>query len=224
MNSSWLEEIKAVTHKEWLSDSRNITGFQTMVMFGVTTVFALAFAAFGKSLEGQVGAGLLWVGLLFNGISAVSKSLLNEEEQGTADLLRMWSRPHAVFWGKALYASLQMVVMALLLSTLFLVLTGLTIKLPLIFLLSLLGGSVALAGVVTLCSALISRGAQRGSLVGIVSLPILLPLIALGVSAGRASLGEGFGNGWVSCGGTWAYAVLLFAIGPHLFAFVWDQR
>jgi heme exporter protein B len=224
MQSNWTKEILAIFRKELTSEIRSLSDSYSALILGVATVFSLAFSSYGKVLDPHVAAGLLWTGLISTGIGGLSRGVLREEELGTGDLLRLWARPHAVFWGKALFNCAMMLLTAVLLSTLFLFLTEVTVTRPLIFAGSLLGGAVALAGVVTFCSALIARGSNRATLAGVVSIPILLPLIALGVGAGRASLGETIGNGAVSLMGTWAYAIAVFALAPHIFAFVWEQK
>src|SRR5205807_3271510 len=127
LNSSWQVEIGAVFRKEWLNELRTRAGFISSLLFSVVAVVATALATFGKTPEPTVAAGLLWVTLLFSSILALPRSFIAEEETGTGNLLRLIARPHAVFWGKALFNLLQMLVTAALLSTLFLMLTGLPV-------------------------------------------------------------------------------------------------
>ncbi len=224
MNSSWRAEILAMLRKEWLSEQRSRSAAMTVGLLSVATVVALAFATYGFKLQGSIGAGLLWVGLLFAAIASLPRSFLSEEETGTADLLRQWARPHAVFWGKALFNLGQMLATALLLSTLFLVLTSLVVTAWPLYLVSLLFGAAALAGAVTLCAALVARAANRAALVGAISVPLLLPLIALGVGAVRVALGDGSAEGgWAACVGLGFYGMAIGAFGPYLFAAIWKS-
>lgn len=224
MNSSWGVELGAVFRKELLSESRSRSGFLTALLFSVVAVVAVAFAGYGQRLGGSLGAGLLWVILLFSSVASLPRAFLVEEEQGTADMLRLLARPHAVFWGKALFNLLQMILTAFVLSLLFLMLTGLEVRFPLMYIAGLLGGSVALSGAVTLCGALVAQAANRAALVGAIALPLLLPLIALGVGATRVALGEGMpAAGWQTTAGLASYAVAVLAGGPHLFAAVWKS-
>jgi heme exporter protein B len=188
------------------------------------TVFTLAFAFYGRELTSEAASGMLWAALLFAGVGTLTRAFVAEEEQGTGDLLRMWARPHAVYWGKVTFAFLQMSGTAGLVALLFLVLTGVGVSNYAMLLLTLLGGSAALAGMVTLVSALISRGNNRGTLAGVVALPLLIPLVALGVTAGRSALdGLAPTAGWSSCAGVWLYTLLVLATAPYQFAAVWSE-
>lgn len=223
MNSSWVSETVAVVHKELLAEMRNRSASFTALMLSLSTVFTMAFAFFGRTLTGDGGAGLLWTALLFAGVGTLARAFVAEEEQGTGDLLRMWARPHSVFWGKAIFAFLQMSVTAAMVSTLFLMLTGLPVTNLTVLILSLGGGAAALAATITFSSALISKGANRGTLAGVIALPLLVPLVALGVTAGRAAFGDNIQHGWEATIGIWMYALVVLMIAPHLFAALWRE-
>lgn len=222
MSSSWPAEILAVITKEVRTELRSRSGLMTAGLFSIVTVVAIAFASFGFVLDGSLGAGLLWVALLFSSVVGLPRTFTIEEEQGTGDLLRMWARPHAVFWGKALYNLGQAIATALILSLLFLVLTNLKVTDVWLYAGSLLAGCSALAASVTLCGALVAQASNRAILAGAVSLPMLLPLIALGIGSLKAALGSGsLESGLQAAFGLAMYAAAGFAIGPYLFAAVW---
>jgi heme exporter protein B len=224
MSSSWRAEIAAVLVKELRSESRSRSALMTVGLFGVVSVVALALATFGRTITPGVAAGLLWVALLFSAIIALPRAFVAEEEQGTGDLLRLVARPHAIFWGKALYNLLQMLLAALLLSVLFFTLTGVEVSAAGLYAVCLLSGSAALAGAVTLSGALVAQAANRSALVGAIALPLLLPLMFLavqGLSAAIEGPGPMYGAGVQAAVGLAGYAVVAFAVSPYLFAAVW---
>lgn len=201
---------------------RSRSGMLTAGLFSVVAVVAIAFASFGLKLEGALGAGMLWVALLFSAVVGLPRTFTIEEEQRTGDLLRLWARPHAVFWGKALFNLVQTLATAVVLSVLFLVLTNLAVRNVPLYVGALFAGCCALAGSVTLCGALVAQASNRTILAAAISLPMLLPLIALGVGSLKAALGSGSeAGGLQATSGLALYAVATFAIGPHLFAAVW---
>lgn len=221
---SWSREIKAVFRKELQSEVRSKSGLMTAGLFGFVTVVAIALSSFGMSLKGTLAAGLMWVALLFAASLALPRTFLVEEEQRTGDLLRMWARPHSVFWGKCLFNLAQMVITGLLLSTLFFVMIERPIEVPWLYLMSLVGGTAALSGAVTLCGALVAQASNRSAMAAAISVPLLLPLVALGVSAMRASLGDGsLKSGLLAAEGLLGYAAVTLALGPYLFAAVWKS-
>jgi heme exporter protein B len=225
MNSAWSREVRAILLKEWRSERRNSSATVTALMLSGATVFTLAFAFFGRKLTAEATAGMLWAALLLAGVSTLMRSLVAEDELGTGDLLRLWARPHAVYWGKACFAFLHMVVTAAVATLLFLMLTGTGAARPLLLVLVLIGGSLALAGTITLVSAIISRADNRGTLGGVVALPMLVPLVALGVNATRAALDSGAlaSSGWTSCLGLYLYTLAVLALAPYQFASIWGE-
>ncbi len=225
MNSNWQTEIKAVFLKEWRTEMRSLSGILTSLLFSVVTVYAIGFAALSTKLHGTVIAGMLWVALLFSASSSLTRSFLVEEEQGTADLLRLVARPHAVFWGKALFNIFQNLVTSVILSVLYLGFTAATVTMPWLFVVSLVAGCLSLTGAVTLCGAIAAQAANRSMLSAAISVPLLLPLVALGVSGMRISLGDGSwaSGGMASVVGLIGYATATLATGPYIFAAVWKS-
>lgn len=224
MNSSWRDEIAAVFAKELRTELRSQSGLLTAGLFGVATVVAVAFGTLGTRLTGGLAAGLLWVALLFAATLALPRTFLAEEEAGTADLLRLYGRPHAVFWGKALFNLVQMTAFTMAFSAIFLVLLDVRLVHPGLYALGVFGGGAALAGSLTLCGALAAPSANRTALAAAVALPLLVPMFAIGVSVLRVSFGVGGWDGGIRAGfGIVGYAVLTFALGPYVFAAVWKS-
>ena len=219
---SWFREIRALFVKELRTEVRTKSALLTAGLFSVVAVVAIAFAVAGRALAGDLAAGMLWVTLLFASAISLPRAFVVEDEQGTGDLLRLMAQPHAVFWGKALFNLLQMLITSAVLAVLFSVLTGTEVSHGALYAASLAAGSAALAGTVTLCGALVAQAANRWTLAGAVSLPLLLPMIALGVAATRVAFGfGGLPGGVTACVGLACYAVATLAAGPYVFAAVW---
>lgn len=224
MSSSWRTEVIAIMRKEFQSELRARTGVLTAVLFGFTTVVALAYATFTKILSGTIAAGLLFVGFLFAAILSLPRTFLVEEEQGTGDLLRLMARPHAVFWGKALFNFVQMLAICTILTGMFILLLKQPVTVPWLLAVCLVGSAASLAAGVTLSGALVAQAANRTALAAAVALPLLLPLAAMAVAGLRVALGDGQLAGGVSAGlGLVCYGIASFAVGPYLFAAVWKS-
>lgn len=225
MKSSWKAEILAICRKELRSELRNRSALSTSLLLSICTVFTLAFSLFGTTISSEASSGMFMSALLFAGVGTLARTFLSEEEQGTGDLLRLWSRPHAVYWGKVLFAFGVMSLTSLTVSLVFFVLTNSGAGAPGLLAVALLGVSAALASLVTLISGLVARGKNRGTLVGVLALPLLVPLIMLGVEALRAGMdGERLEAGWTNCGGIWLYTLLVLSTAPHQFAAAWSEQ
>ena len=231
--SGWTAEILAVLRKEAATEWRTKTGLMTGGLFGLATVAALALAFYNKDANRldetfgdhplkDVCASLVWTILLFSSILSLPRAFLAEEENGTADLLRLMARPHAVFWGKMLFNLLQTWVGGLFLGGLFVLALGLRVPHEGLFVACLLGGGASIAGAVTLCGAIVAQAANRSALAGAVAIPLLLPLLQWGVTGMRAAFGvERFGYGVNAAMGMGFYALATVALGPYLYAAVW---
>jgi heme exporter protein B len=214
----------AVLRKEFRTESRSRNAASTAGLFGVVTVFTVAFATLNSKLNGDIASGLIWVAILFSAVIALPRVFLLEEEQGTGDLLRLFARPHAVFWGKAIFNFLQVLIVSAVLSVLFFGFTDFPVQTGWLYWLTITGGSAAMAGAVTLSGAIVARAANRSAVAAAVSVPILLPVMSMGVSGMRAAFGVGFMEGGTFAAlGLLAYAVLTLAIGPWLYAAIWKQ-
>jgi heme exporter protein B len=224
MNSSWPREIKAVFQKELNVELRTKSGLITAGLFSVVTVVALAIAAYNTRLSGTIAAGMIWVSILFAVIVAIPRIFLSEEELGTMDLLRLTARPHAVYWGKSLFAVSQAVVTGFLLAWMFVAFVGQPVPDPVLFSFSILFGSACLSSAVTLCGALVAQAANRSALAAAIAVPLLLPVVVMAIGATRGALGAGFHQQAVICAlGLFGYGVASQAIGPELFAWVWKS-
>lgn len=224
MNSSWKTEILAVLKKEVQSELRSRAGLMASGLFSVVTVVAIALATFNKTLSPALSAGLVFVALLFASAVALPRAFLLEEEQGTADLLRLMGRPHAVFWGKALFNLGLMLITGIVLSALYLFLTAQGVRDWGLFITCMIGSCGALAGTVTLCGAIVAQAKNRSALAGALSLPLLLPLVFLVVAVLRVPFGQGdIIAGWKGAVGLLGYAAATLAVGPHLFAATWKN-
>ena len=221
-NYRWRVEIEAIIRKELKSELRSKSGLLSSGLFSVASVVAISLSGYSEKISGNLGAGLFWVTLLFSATISLPRSFILEEEAGTADLLRLMARPHAVFWGKALSNFAQMVLTGVVLSALFMLFTSLSVESALLYCLSLVGGCAALSVAVTLCGALVAQAANRGVLGAVIGIPILLPMVAMGVGAMRTAFGIGtMAGGYSSCLGLYAFAIVLGAAAPYLYAAVW---
>lgn len=224
MNSSLRNEIFSLMRKEFLTELRSPSGIMTSGLFGLVSVVGISLTTYNVTVEPTVAAGLLWVVLLFAGVIAMPRSFLIEEEQGTGDMLRLLGDASTVYWGKGLYNLFLMQSLGVVLSLIFIVMTGRAVIFPHLFVVSLIGGCGAIAGAVTLCSALVSRAANAVALSAAVAIPMLLFLVMLGTSGFRAAFGADTGGlGLMISFSLVAYAIGTYAIGSTIFPAVWKK-
>jgi heme exporter protein B len=181
-------------------------------------------ATYNMKIEPTLGAGLIWVVLVFAGIANLTRTFIGEEENGTADLLRMTSDPHTVFWGKALFNAALMLVTTIVLAVIAIIFMSLPVPNPGLLVASLFAGAIAISGAVTVCSALAARALHRHSLVAVAALPLTIPVAVWGVTSLRVALGDGsVASGQIAALGLTAYGIVSNAIGPFIYAALWKS-
>ena len=117
-------------------------------------------------------------------MTGLGRGFVSEEERGTSLYLRLSARPMSVFWGKLLgnvilATGSNIAVVILFLS----LMTSVHVGSPWALLLVTLVGSIGLATVVTITSAIVAKAGTRNALLPILSFPVLLPLVMPGIGA-----------------------------------------
>lgn len=222
IGDSWVREVRAIVRKEFISEGRSPHALLTGALFSIVAVAAVSVAAYNIQLSGTLAAGLLWVVYVFSAVIALPRTMIQEEESGTGDLLRLTARPHAVFWGKWLFNTAQNAVLGLALTVIFVLFNSLTVYSFWLLVGSLVGGCLALSGTVTLTGALAARAANRYTLSAAIAVPLGLPAAFWGVGSMRGAFGEGIPTAArLAVLGLFAYGVAVSVIGPYLYALVW---
>lgn len=218
-----MREVLAVLKKEAISELRGRHGLYMAFLFSIVAAFALGMATALERPPASTAAVLLMILLLFSSIASLSRTFVLEEEQGTADLLRVLGNPVAVFIGKLLYNLLLLIVITIVAVPALILFAGLNVADPMLLMISLAFGCAGLAAVVSFCGALASRSRSRATLSGVISVPVLLPWVWMGLNAFRAALGDVAVQPWASAVGLLGMALVFGSVGPLLYAVVWRR-
>jgi len=191
VRSDWVAEAAAVFAKDWRCELRTRHAVATLALFAVTTlvVASLVLGPIGNdpARAGQVVPVLVWLILLFAAASGLPRAFVHEEESRTAIALRLAGRPSAVFAGKLLHVVTLVAALEAIVAPLAAVLFDLSIADPLRFAAALAAGGLAIAGATTLLAAIVAQGRGASTLFAVLALPVLLPALALAVSASRVA-------------------------------------
>jgi heme exporter protein B len=169
-------------------------------------------------------AALYWIIIFFASMSALSRVFVREEDSGTARMLRLYASPTAVYVGKLLFNLGLLVSLCVLLLPLFAIFMNVVQADWLLLITITLLGAIGLAGATTILAAVVARAGVRGALFAVLSFPVLLPLLALAISATETAFGTGgFGAAANELRLLTAYAVVMITISWALFDFVWNE-
>ena len=181
-----LAVVRALLRKELLLELRTLESVPGMSLFAVTTFVIFHFALNRNTVDGDLGAGILWVTLLFAAILGVNRLFVADADQGGFDgfLLAPVDRS-AMLVAKVLTLLTYLVVLELVAVPAFaLLLLGPPLSHALPDLLGVLAlGDLGVAAIGTLVAALAVRTRARDLLGPLLGLPLLVPIVIGGARA-----------------------------------------
>ena len=174
--------VWAILRKECRTEWRTRYGLDAALLFAVTTLVTVSFAAGRIADRPDVLGALLWIVLLFAALASLAHTFVREADAHTLTFLRLVASPVAIAAGKLAFNLVFLLVLEAVTVPMFFLLTNAPAPRWDAFLGLLALGSVALASVSTLVGAIVAQTRGRGALFAAVSLPLLLPVMAAGVS------------------------------------------
>jgi len=223
-SSGWTGQAWAILKKDLLTEIRVAAASTAIGMFALVSLAVVSYAVGSAPLDPVVEASLLWVVLFFSSSVGLSRTFVKEEETKTAVALRLTAQPSVVFGGKLIFNCVLMLLLAMLLVPLYLVFMTVSVHSPLLFLAVLFVGLLGLAGGSTLIAAIISRARVKGPLFGVLTFPVLLPLLMLLVRSTTLALE---GSSWSEVSsymlGLVGFAGAMITASFLLFDSVWES-
>lgn len=186
--SSWAAKTAWVLEKELRSEYRAKYAINAMLLFCITCVAVVSFALGGVAGDTRVQAALIWVLVFFAAMSGLSRGFVKEHEVGTIQLLRAACDPSPVFFGKALFNLILIIIVQALLCALFVIFLNVRILNPWFYAATASAASVSIAVLCTLISAIVAGARVRGTLFPILSFPVLLPVFSVAIQASRFAI------------------------------------
>jgi len=224
-SQAWFASAWAVCRKDLRAEFRTRYALSAIGLFAITTLTVVSFALGPFALEQELLAALLWIVLFFAAMAGLSRAFVHEEEAKTAPALRLAAPASAVYLGKYLFNLMLLLLLEVLVVPLFIIMMGLEVGDPGLFMLVLALGDLGLAGVTTVVAAMVSQASARGALFTVLSFPLLLPLLISSIEGTHLALvgGEGIAAAWPSLLGLLAYAVAMVTVSLMLFPAIWTE-
>lgn len=217
--------VFAIFWKDMLSGLRTKEVITSVLVFGllVLVIFNFAFEP-GTGIRGSIAPGMLWVALVFAGVLGLNRTFDPEKENSCIEGLMLCpGERHVIYWGKLASSFTFMLVVAIILTPIFLALFNLPIFVPRLVLIIVLA-SFGFSSVGSLFSALSAGTKARDILLPILFLPIVVPIIIAAVEATGLVLQ---GKSWSDMS-TWlqimiAFDVIFLVISTLVFEFVIEE-
>jgi heme exporter protein B len=224
MNAA-LIRLWAVIDKDVRSEIRTRYGLTSLIVFVVTTVMLVAFSIADEAVPRPMAAGLLWVVMTFTANVGLGRGFIREEERGTWLYLRLSTTASAVLFGKLLVNIAQAVVANTLAYVMLLLVIGDVFTGNVLALItSIVVGSAALAGVLTVMSAISARAQAGGLLLPVLAVPVILPIVLPGTASVLQALADfSLFDVAPNLGIIAAYAGIVVVVSWILFDYIWDE-
>jgi heme exporter protein B len=210
--------------KDFHLEFRSRYALNAIFLFAVTTLTAISFSIGPVRLKSEILSPLLWIILFFSAMSGLSHIFVREEEQQTADTLRLVTSANAVFLGKWFFNLVLLLALEIIIIPIFLAMLGVSVGNFAVFMIIILLGSLGLSSVATLIAAIISQASAKGALFAVLSFPIALPLLISGIHATRLSLdGGSLGECLPDLQILFSFSVVILTLSLLLFEFIWRK-
>lgn len=169
--------VWAMLRKDVMLEWRQKYAISGILLYMLCIVFII-FMTFGQGVRGPVWVVLYWIIILFTAVNAVAKSFL-QESAGRLLYYYTLASPQAIILGKMLYNMGIMLFMGVLAA----LLHGITSGYPIVdspsFLLAMVLGAIAFAATFSMISAIASKASNSGTLMAILSFPVLIPILII---------------------------------------------
>jgi heme exporter protein B len=214
-------------HKDLVVEYRTRQAWPAMLLLGiiVAVVFNLQMELLPEQRPAAAGT-MLWLAILFAGLVAIDRTGAAEQQDGCWDGLVLYPLPPSIIYlAKLAVNFIALLALECLLVPLFVVLADV----PLLrnawaMVLVAVLGSLGMAAVGTLVSAVTHGLRQRSAVLSLLVLPLLLPLVLAAAEATRLGAEGDLGSEWwrwVQFLG--AFAIVYTTLGIVLFGFLVEE-
>lgn len=183
------EEIITLVKKDATLEWRQKYALNGILLYVVGAVF-ITYLSIGAK-EGRIPIptwnALYWIIILFSAINAVAKSFI-QEHQGRQLYYYMIASPESIILSKTLYNTGLTLLLSLLGYTVFSVVMDNPVQDQVLFIVNLVAGSIGFSACLTMVSAIASKAGNNGTLMAILSFPILIPILLLAIQISKNAI------------------------------------
>jgi heme exporter protein B len=175
-----LTEIILLVRKDLLLEWRQKYAFYGALLYLGCTVFVcyLSVGLHGNSISALTWNALFWIILLFAAINAIAKSFI-QEGKGRILYYYMLASPQAIILAKIIYNTLLMLFLSLAALGIYSVVLDNPVQNDLLFFINVVLGAIGFASTFTLTSGIASKAGNNGTLMAVLSIPLILPMLLL---------------------------------------------
>jgi heme exporter protein B len=184
-----LDEIIALIRKEATLEWRQKYALNGILLYVVSAVYItyLSIGVKGGTVQVPTWNALYWIIILFSAVNAVAKSFI-QENQGRQLYYYMIASPEAIIISKIVYNTGLTLLLSLLGYLVFSVVMGNPVQDQPMFLLNLVLSAVGFSACLTMVSSIAGKAGNNGTLMAILSFPILIPMLLLAIQISKNAI------------------------------------
>lgn len=218
-----LSSAIAVWKKDLQSELRTRASISGVLLFVVCSVLIILFSSQGEQLTSELYSAVLWIVMFFSAMTGMARSFTSEEDRGTSLYLLLSTPPLAVYLGKLIYNTVLGFVLTV--CTVILLLfffDTFIIANPLGFLISTIISTFGISVCTTITSAVVAKAGSTNALLPVLSLPLVLPVLFVGVDAVVLSIAGSVLSPILSDAVLiLSYSVVVMIVSSWLFEYIW---
>ncbi|MFD1631154.1 heme exporter protein CcmB [Pseudopedobacter beijingensis] len=216
---AFLKQVKALLYKEILLEWRSKYAFNGILLYVISTVF-VCYLSF-RTTPPLVWNALFWIILLFTAINAIAKSFM-QESKGRLLYYYTIASPQAIIVSKIVYNVILMVIMSIIALICYSVVFTNEIGDVWFYFVAVLLGAISFSTVFTMISAIASKAGNNGTLMAILSFPIIIPVLMLIIKLSKNAM-DGLDRtvSYDEIGVLGFINVIVVAISLLLFPYLW---
>ena len=218
-----LQLFKKEIKIEW----RSKYAFNGVLLYVVSTVFIcyISFnlnAGFKDAKSYPIVCNVLfWIIMLFASVNAIAKSFMQESKGRTLYYYAIAS-PQAIILSKLLYNIILMALLSVLALLVYQLFFTNPIGDPLYYFLAVLLGSISFSTTFTMISAIASKAGNNGTLMAILSFPVIIPVILVLIRLSKNAIdGIERGASYYNIGVLLAINAIVISTSMLLFPYLW---
>ncbi|HEY1009260.1 MAG: heme exporter protein CcmB [Daejeonella sp.] len=183
---SLFHQIKFLIRKELMLEWRSRYALNGILLYVVSTVF-VCYLSFREISNPPTWNALFWIIMLFASVNAITKSFI-QESRGRQLYYYTITGPQAIIISKIIYNVLLMLLLSVIALGFYSLVFKNPVGDPLFYMLSVVLGSISFASVFTMISGIASKSGAGGSLMAILSFPLVIPLLIVLIKLSKNAL------------------------------------
>ncbi len=210
--------------KEVTVELRTRYAMNTLLAFTGASLLLILFTLRADQMDPTPKSGLVWIIILFAAMTGMMRSFVHEADKKTWDLLKLHAQPGDIFTGKLFYNFVFLLLLHLFTFFFYLIMMNMPVASYPYLISAILFGSVGLAGVTTLTSAMIAMADHRGAVFSVLCIPLVVPLLLILTSVTKTALIEGASADSLNdLAALVGYCGVTISAGVILFDFIWED-